>query len=86
MKTQTIRIANSSDAWQSEVTTRIVDSGLVAIEFSSAIADVILNQLNEVFATEVEVGVLLYPISIQRVEKSGSDWVVTLQLKDLIHG
>ena len=86
LQTQAIRITNPGDDWRSDVATRIVDSGLVTIEFSASIADVILNQLNELFAGEIEVGILFHPISIQRVEKNGSDWSITLQLKDLIHG
>ncbi len=86
LKTHTIRITNPNDDWMSEVSDKILDASVVAIQFSRSISDSVLNQLNELFATEVEVGILLYPISIQRVEKSGNDWVVTLQLKDLIHG
>jgi hypothetical protein len=44
------------------------------------------TQLNSLFAKEIEVGILFYPISIQRIEKRGNNWIITLQLKDLTHG
>ncbi|MBH56571.1 MAG: hypothetical protein CMJ82_05250 [Planctomycetaceae bacterium] len=85
LNTPTILIASPGDDWLPEIVSEIAESGLVAIRFPVSIADAVLNQLNQLFATEVEVGILLYPISVQRVEKSGNDWVIVLQLRDLIH-
>ncbi|MDB4458528.1 hypothetical protein N9068_00560 [bacterium] len=86
LQNQPIQISNPNDDWRSEVATKIVESGLVAIEFAASISNIVLHQLNELLASEVEVGILFHPISIQRVEKVGNKWVLTLQLKDLIHG
>jgi hypothetical protein len=46
----------------------------------------VMSRLNVLFSLEVEAGILFHPISIQRIEKDGSHWIITLQLKDLIHG
>jgi len=85
LETPTIAIDNPSDDWQSEVKATIRHSGLVSIKFQFGIVAAIMSQLNELFASEVEVGVLFHPISIQSIDRDGNTWIVTLQLKDLIH-
>ena len=86
LHTPTIRITDANSEWRTEVADGIVESGLIAIEFAASISEDVIRQLNELFANEIEVGILFHPVSIQRVEKSGSCWTVTLQLKDLTHG
>jgi superfamily II DNA or RNA helicase len=84
--TPTIKVASANDDWQVELESTIKIGGLVTVEFPATIAADMLPRLNRMFANEIEVGVLFHPVSIQRIEKNGRLWNVTLQLKDLIHG
>lgn len=86
IRTSTIFITAPQDEWESDVQKNIVQTGMVAIHFANTIATQIVQQLNEVLAKEIEVGILFHPLSIQRIEKDGNAWLVTLQLKDLVHG
>jgi len=82
----TLNIADPCGDWQSLVKSGIVLNGIFAISFSSIHVAQVMSQLNVLFSEEVEVGILFHPISMQRIEKDGSNWIITLQLKDLIHG
>ena len=84
--TVVLEITDPSDDWPSLVRSGIVSNGMFAIRFSSMHATKVMSQLNVLFSMEVEVGILFHPMSIQRIEKDGSHWIITLQLKDLIHG
>lgn len=81
-----IQIDDPDEDWKSALHQQLIDAGLATIKFSSEHAKQIQKQLNELFASEVEIGVLFYPVSIQRIEKDGTNWVITLQLRDLVHG
>lgn len=84
LETPTITISSPSDDWRAEVKELIRHAGLVSIRFQFGLSAAITDQLNELFASEVEVGVLFHPISIQRIQRDANTWTVTLQLKDLI--
>jgi hypothetical protein len=86
LNTVTLEIADPCDDWPSLVRSGIVSNGMFAIRFASIHATKVMSRLNVLFSLEVEVGILFHPISIQRIEKDGSHWIITLQLKDLIHG
>lgn len=83
--TSTICVGNPNENWEAEVRSVLASEGLVTVEFSADISAEITPRMHELFAIEMDVGVLFYPISIQRLEKSGKSWRLTLQLKDLIH-
>jgi hypothetical protein len=86
LNTVTLEITDHCDDWLSLVRSGIVFNGMFAIRFASMHAGKVMSRLNVLFSLEVEVGNLFHPISIQRIEKDGSHWIITLQLKDLIHG
>jgi len=76
---------NLSD-WLKLCRNELQQRGIVTIAVTQAALPTVTQSIAELLSEELEVDVLFHPVSIQRVERTGTDWRITLQLKNLVYG
>jgi hypothetical protein len=81
-----LHIDDHSDDWPERAQAVLRAHGAVRLRASAAARAGLAERLARLLAEEIEVDYLLLPIRLRRVDRHGSDWLLTLELRDMIHG
>jgi hypothetical protein len=85
MHSPELSVDENPNTWLQLCRDELQHRGMVTLSVSQAVLPNVAQALPELFAEDLEVDILFYSTSIQRIEKVGMDWRITLQLKDLVY-
>ncbi len=71
--------------WPNLVRAALCQRGTVRLRVSCRLRARVAEQLAALLAEELEVDYLLLPLRLRRIDRHGSDWLLTLELRDVIH-
>jgi hypothetical protein len=74
------------DRWPELTRAALRAQGVVRLRVSAAARGTLAKRLAMLLSEEIEVDYLLLPIRVRRVDRRGSEWILTLELRDMIHG
>jgi hypothetical protein len=85
LHTPYLSVDGNVTTWIDQCRQELQQHGMVTLCASQSMLSTVTTALPELFAEELEVDILFYPVSVQRIEKVGTNWRITLQLKDLVY-
>lgn len=85
LHTPELSVNDNPTTWLDQCRQELQQHGMATLYVSQAMLPTVTNALPELFAEELEVDILFYPVSVQRIEKVGTNWRIKLQLKDLVY-
>ena len=78
-------VSTESEGWVSEALNILREHGQVQVLSGTANMSNVAKTLQIVLAEELEIDYLVLPISIAGIKRSGSEWKITLQVKEVGH-
>jgi len=78
-------VQDPSVDWLALVRESLRQRGAVRLRVTAASRPAVAARLPEIIAEEIEVDYLLLPVRLRRVDRLGTDWLITLELKDALH-
>ena len=80
-----LAVDDNPTTWLDRCRQDLQQHGMATLRVSHSMLPTVTSALPELFADELEVDILFYAVSVQRIEKIGTNWRITLQLKDLLY-
>jgi hypothetical protein len=78
-------VEDPSSDWITSVRAALRQQGALRLRVTATARLDVVARLPEIIAEEIEVDYLFLPVRLRRVDRLGTDWLITLDLKDGIH-